>query len=70
MRTTHTKVTVHCIKCDSQNLRLTNAVHLWDFEKQEWVFTDSPQGYEYYCLDCYSDNTDCVEKDVVTSNPS
>jgi hypothetical protein len=57
--------TMHCKKCDSQNLRQTSLSGKWDFEIQEWVYTDIPEGRMYYCLDCYTDDSDCVEKDVV-----
>ena len=61
---TYPKSTIHCTKCDSQNLRLTNAVHKWNIETQEWEFSDSPEGYMYFCLTCYTDDSDCVEKEI------
>ena len=57
------KVTVHCVECGSQNIVEINAVKRWDVEKQQWVSTDSYEGYMYDCGDCGNEDSEYNEKE-------
>jgi len=58
------KIIKQCEDCDSTNIVMINAVLKWDFEKQNWDLSDSPEGYMYMCLDEYHENFDCIEIEV------
>ena len=57
------KSTIHCTKCDSQNVIMYNAICKWSVEEQKWVYSENydPQ---YQCSDCGSDLSDITEKEI------
>ena len=56
------KIIMQCQDCDSTDILMLGASMKWNYDKQEWDYHDSPDGYTYMCQDKYHENVDVIER--------
>jgi len=55
------KVSVHCLECDSEDISKLNITAVWDFQLQQWVYNElSHPSHVYRCRDCHVESKELL----------
>ncbi len=55
------KVSAHCLECDSVHISKLNVTAIWDFPLQHWVYNElSHPSHIFRCRDCNAESTELL----------